>query len=898
MDFHIKVAFFCSLLLNLILTEQVLGSLNSERWALLELRASLGIRARNWPKKVEPCLNWTGIHCQDGRVIGINLSGLRRTRIGQQNPRFAIDSLSNLTSLSSFNASGFPLPGPIPLWFGQRLVSLQVLDLRSCSIYGSIPESFGTMVRLKSLYLSDNTITGIIPAALWNLHSLSVLDLSRNLLTGSIPSAISALGNLASLDLSSNFLFAEIPVEFGLLSSLRFLRLRNNSFSGAIPAQLGNLSKLVELDLGYNFFSGSLSEDLGGLKILQKMFIGNNELGGSLPARLLSDLNSVEYFVLKNNQFDGKFPDVLRSMPHLLFLDVSGNNFTDALPNLSSFFNDSGVIFNFSNNLFYGNLSSGISGQNISLDLSSNFLEGLAPTSTHSNITLSANCFQRLQDQRSVKDCRNFYAERGLLFNDGNSHDSLEPPISEPSKKKKKLTYILVGIFGGLGCILVLGLGLAYMLKMYAKRRSNGRGMADVKTVSREDSTPPPKPPLHFSGLGEAFTYEQMLCATNNFSDMNLIKQGHSGDIFRGTLEAGNLVVIKRIGLQLLKKETFILELDLFNKVRHPRLVPLIGRCLEHENEKILVYKYMPNGDLSNSLYKVSDLEDDGLQSLDWITRLKIAIGAAEALSYLHHEYNPPLVHRDIQASSILLDDKYEVRLGSLSEVCAQGADNNQNMIARMRQMLQNPGKGPSSGLSSASCAYDVYCFGKVLLGLITGKLGICNSDNEASTDEWLENNLSYISKYEKELVSKIIDQSLMVDDDLLEEVWAIAIVAKSCLNSKPSRRPLMRHVLRALENPFKVVREDSFSSGGLRTTSSKKYWNVAFFGSWHRSSSDSASFPGQTRREGISGLKQTGRVGSHGSGGNENSSSHKKSSSEIFPEPVDIQDVEKQEED
>lgn len=169
--------------------------------------------------------------------------------------------------------------------------------------------------------------------------------------------------------------------------------------------------------------------------------------------------------------------------------------------------------------------------------------------------------------------------------------------------------------------------------------------------------------------------------------------------------------------------------------------------------------------------------------------------------------------------------------------------------------------------------------------------------EDEGFTNEWLQNNLSYISAQEKELVGKIIDQSLIIDDDLLEEVWAVAIVAKSCLNPKPSRRPLMKHILRALENPFKVVREENFSSGGLRTTSSRKYWSIAFFGSWQQSSSESASFTSQTRRESTSGLKQTGRVGSHGSGGNEYSSSHKRSSSEIFPEPVDIQDIEKQDE-
>lgn len=209
--------------------------------------------------------------------------------------------------------------------------------------------------------------------------------------------------------------------------------------------------------------------------------------------------------------------------------------------------------------------------------------------------------------------------------------------------------------------------------------------------------------------------------------------------------------------------------------------------------------------------------------------------------------------------------------------------------------MAQTPDKG-SSG-PSASCAYDVYCFGRVLLGLVTGKLDICNFEDEGSINEWLENNLSYISIYEKELVGKIIDQSLIIDDDLLEEVWAVAIVAKSCLNPRPSRRPLMRHILRALENPFRVVREENFGSGMLRTMSSRRYWSTAFFGSWRQSSSESASFPGQTRKEGTSDLKQTGRSGSHGSGMNEYSSSNKRSSSEIFPEPVDIQDLEKQDE-
>lgn len=198
----------------------------------------------------------------------------------------------------------------------------------------------------------------------------------------------------------------------------------------------------------------------------------------------------------------------------------------------------------------------------------------------------------------------------------------------------------------------------------------------------------------------------------------------------------------------------------------------------------------------------------------------------------------------------------------------------------------------------TAICAYDVYCFGKVLLELVTGKLGM-SACSEAQLKEWLEQTLPYISIYDKELVTKIVDPSLIIDEDLLEEVWAMAIVAKSCLNPKPSKRPLMRYILKALENPLKVVREENSSSARLRTTSSRGSWNAAIFGSW-RSSSDVVVIAAgsSTRPEGGGSFKHSGTSNSQGSGqngGGEHSSSHRRQSREIFPEPsTDVQDVER----
>ncbi|XP_043711111.1 probable LRR receptor-like serine/threonine-protein kinase At2g16250 isoform X2 [Telopea speciosissima] len=653
----------------ILLFQTVLGQLEplnnrTERAALLDLRSSLGLRAKDWPRKADPCSAWTGVQCRDGRVVGINLSGMGRTRVGRLNPQFSVDGLANLTLLASFNASGFSLPGSIPDWFGERLHSLQVLDLRSCSVIDPIPSSLGNLTTLNSIYLSKNGLTSKIPPSLGQLLNLSVLDLSQNSLTESIPSSFSALTNLTLLDLSSNFLSGPIPPALGNLSTLRFLNLSSNSLSADVPAQFGGLSRLVDLDLS------------------------SNSLSGSLPNTLFTGLTQLQFVVLSHNNFSGTLPVSVWSMPQLRLLDVSGNNLTGILPNRSSNANDTLPVFNLSDNQFYGTLTS-LVGRFGSIDLSDNYFQGIVPINTLSNVSIAYNCLQNASNQRSLEDCSSFYAARGLSF-DGAGNTTQPPSSAETHNNNGNLAPILGGVFGGLGLIVLLVLVLALILRRRGSENgvSDQRG-SDVRPAPAGSSPPPPGEPINFSSLGDAYTYEQLLGATSDFNDSNLIKHGHSGDLFRGVLEGGIPVVVKRIDASSVKKESYMRELDFFSRVSDTRLVPLLGHCLEQENEKFLVYKYMPNKDLANSLYRKTDLQDDGLQSLDWITRLKIAIGAADGLSYLHHECCPPIVHRDVQASSILLDDKFEVRLGSLSEVCTQEGDTHQNVITRFLRLPQ-----------------------------------------------------------------------------------------------------------------------------------------------------------------------------------------------------------------
>lgn len=853
-----------------------------ERESLLQLRASLGLRSKEWPRKPDPCLIWIGITCQNGRVVGINISGFRRTRIGRRNPQFSVDALANFTLLQSFNASGFYLPGSIPDLFGVSLRSLRVLDLRSCSIFDVIPNTIGNLTSLTGLYLSDNNLTGNVPDSLGQLSALSVLDLSGNSLTGNIPESFVSLANLSSLDLSGNFFSGSIPSGIGTLSRLQYLNLSGNALN-SLPAQLGGLTSLVDLDLSENSFSGGVLPDLRGLRNLRRMLLGNSMLNGPLPADFFTVSLQLQTVVLRKNNFTGSLPVEMWSLPRLTFVDVSSNSFSGMLPSSSSSAGSTVAVLNISHNLFYGNLTPVLRRFSF-VDLANNYYEGKVLDFMH-NVSIDSNCLQNATNQKSTVECASFYAERGLSFDNFGQPNTTK--ATEGSRKSNKTKIILAAVLGGLGLLAILALLLVLLILCTRKRGISSQRGNGVGPAPAGGSPPPPGVSVNLASVGDSFTYHQLLLATGDFSDANLIKHGHTGDLFNGVLENGIPVVIKRIDMRSTKKDAFLSELDFFNKVSHQRFVPLLGHCLENENEKFLVYKLMPKGDLSNCLFFKNTTSEDGtLQSLDWITRLKIATGAAEAVSYLHHECIPPIVHRDIQASSILLDDRYEVRLGSLSEACGQEGDAHQSKITRFLRLPQSSEQG-ASGSSTSVCAYDVYCFGKVLLELVTGKLGI-SASSEGVLREWLDQILPCINMYDKELVTKIVDPSLVVDEDFLEEVWAIAIVARSCLNPKPSRRPPMRYVLKALENPLKVVREESSSSARLKATSSRGSWNATLFGSWRQSSSDVAVIPAAsgTKLEGASSLKLSATS---------SSSSRRRHSNEICPEPsFGLPDVER----
>nr|APU94882.1 leucine-rich repeat receptor-like protein kinase [Pohlia nutans] len=814
---------------------------SNESVAMQSLRDTLQIRDSAWQSDQDPCWYWRGVQCVNGHIDSILLTGLPRMASSQPYPRL-VDAwaLTQLPFLRIFNASQFTFSGGIPDWIG-NVESLESLDLSYCSLTGALPLSFGQLSRLNDLSLAWNFLSGNLPS-FGNFTNLIVLNLSSNSFSGPIPPMSSP--GLQVIDLSQNQLTGGVS-PLTVLPSLQYLDLSYNMLDMPVPWQLGNLVTLQYLDLSSNSMPGSIPPELGRMSNLTVVRLSNNAFSGLMPAEL-TGWTQLQVMDFAHNNFTGDIPSTMGLLQNLVALDLSANSFKGlyssgllTLPMLQ--------VLNLSHNLFFGPLPQELAAQQslVTLDIFDNFFNGTVPMGFLPTADIWKNCLAQVERQRPLKSCTKFYAPLGVTFSFNgtpsvdNSGDMTPPPSYaaspletaglQQSTTRNKLTPLLAGVFGGMGLILFVGV-MVFCLHRCQMRRSKDRAM-DSGRVSA------------VGGRGQTFSYSQLSSATSKFSLSNLACVGHSGDLYRGEM-SGTAIVVKKIDLRKVKRDLHLSELEVFDKVSHSKLVQLLGTCLDREEEKYLVYKYCPNIDLATSLHKKGGLGihcEDVLQSLDWITRLKIAIGVADGLSYLHSECTSPIIHRDIRANSILLDDKYEVRIGSLGDARIQDSETHSSILSRMfgfSSSSYDPAD-PSHGI--ASSAYDVYCFGKVLLELVSGKLGISGTTN----NQWLEWALPLINVNDKEGLPKLVDPSLIVDEDLMEEVWAMAIIAKACLNSKPSKRPSMKHVLKALENPHKVVREENFGESLAVRSSSHSSWNDVLFGSFRHHTSVSGYFRG-----------------------------------------------------
>ncbi|OEL29659.1 Receptor-like serine/threonine-protein kinase ALE2, partial [Dichanthelium oligosanthes] len=303
----------------------------------------------------------------------------------------------------------------------------------------------------------------------------------------------------------------------------------------------------------------------------------------------------------------------------------------------------------------------------------------------------------------------------------------------------------------------------------------------------------------------KTFTLAQLQKATNGFDSKRVLGQGGFGRVYHGTMEDGNEIAVK-----LLTREDrsgdreFIAEVEMLSRLHHRNLVKLIGICIER-NKRCLVYELIRNGSVESHLHGA----DKAKGTLNWDVRMKIALGAARGLAYLHEDSNPHVIHRDFKASNILLEEDFTPKVTDFG--LAREASNATQPIST-RVMGTFGYVAPEYAMTGHLLVKsDVYSYGVVLLELLSGRkpVSISESKDPENLVTWARPLLNH-----KEGLEKLIDPSLDGKFNF-DNVAKVASIASMCVHTDPSQRPFMGEVVQALKliyNDPDEACDDSYS--------------------------------------------------------------------------------------
>ncbi|XP_072961467.1 putative serine/threonine-protein kinase-like protein CCR3 [Typha angustifolia] len=319
--------------------------------------------------------------------------------------------------------------------------------------------------------------------------------------------------------------------------------------------------------------------------------------------------------------------------------------------------------------------------------------------------------------------------------------------------------------------------------------------------------------PSSFKDRAEEFTFADLAAATNSFSLDTKIGAGSFGTVYKGNLPDGRQVAIKRSepgprAKKFQEKESaFQSELAFLSRLHHKHLVGFVGYC-EEKQERLLVYEYMNNGALYDHLHS-KDTNFDSPVLNSWKVRIKVLLDAARGIEYLHNYAVPPIIHRDIKSSNILLDSNWVARVSDfgLSLMGPESEDSHLSMKAAGTVGYMDP---EYYGLHHLTVKSDVYGFGVVILEVLTGKRAIFKEEEGGTPASVVDYAVPSIVAGE---VDKMLDQRLERPGAReAEAVELVAYTAVHCVRLEGRERPVMSDVVANLETALALC-DDSHGS-------------------------------------------------------------------------------------
>ncbi|EOY00273.1 Leucine-rich repeat protein kinase family protein [Theobroma cacao] len=510
------------------------------------------------------------------------------------------------------------------------------------------------------------------------------------------------------------------------------------------------------------------------------LLLSSMKLSGQLPDSL-KYCRSLQILDLSNNSLSGPIPnDICSWLPYLVRLDLSGNRLSGSIPTQIAnckFLND--------------------------LVLDNNKLSGSIPYELARLDRLKRFSVADNDLSGSIPSDLARFGEDGF---DGNSGLCGKPLSKCGGLSGKSLGIIIIAGVIGAAVSLIVGFAIWWWFFLRAgaagekRKKSYGiDGKDDSSWIELLKSHKLVQVSLFQKPINK-IKLADLMVATNNFDAENAVISTRTGVSFKAMLPDGSALAIKRLSACKLSEKQFRSEMNRLGQLRHPNLVPLLGFCVVEE-ERLLVYKHMPNGTLYSQLHggSLGGFGNGKFEVLDWPTRLKIGVGVTRGLAWLHHGCLPPHMHQYFSSNVVLLDDDLDARITDFGLARLMGSRDSNDSSFVNGDLGEFGYVAPEySSTMVASLKGDVYSFGVVLLELVTGQkpIGISTAEEgfKGNLVDWV--NQLFSTGRSKDAIDKALCGK--GHDD---EIMQFLRVACTCVVPRPKDRPSMYQVYESLKS-------------------------------------------------------------------------------------------------